>query len=152
MQTAATLGLADPPFALPATLDRYAYSFSEDALLPTKELADAVVGSAPSGYTFDAYLCAQFKQLAEQWRDETIHLSSLTGLANNEAYRKIIGMGRGVVPFILHELVVDPDWWFMALDALVDDPPNVEGSEGDLMELSQAWIQWGKTNGYFSWA
>src|ERR1700682_2326124 len=45
-----------------------------------------------------------FYALAEQWRNETSHLSMSSERAKHFAYQQIIGMGKEVLPLIFREL------------------------------------------------
>lgn len=87
-----------------------------------------------------------FRRLAEQWRRETEHVSSLKQACLHPAYQRIIGLGPAVVPALLRELEHTPDHWFWALKAITDeDPAQAEDSfEG----ARRAWLQWGRTKGY----
>ena len=91
---------------------------------------------------------AEFNNLVEEWRAETGMLSLVTQKSMHPAYQKIISMGRPVVPLILRDLEQKPDHWFWALRAITSDNP-VKSQQRDRMKLmAQAWIQWGKQNGY----
>ena len=146
-----TLGFVDSRSITTKSSDDAFYSSAGHVVLEDEGVVDigtVAVGRASLRYTFDVLLCNKFRKLAEQWKDETIHISSLTEMENHGAYQEIIGMGQPAVPLLLQELVNDPDWWFMALDTLVDEPPHLEGADGDLTKLSAKWIEWGKSNGY----
>ena len=45
-----------------------------------------------------------FIRLAEQWRRETLAMSSLTDIVLHPAYYQIIGMGTVALPWVLREL------------------------------------------------
>ena len=90
----------------------------------------------------------QFYTLANQWREETGHLSSVTQMANHSAYRKIIGMGEAVIPLLLNELVEYPDHWFMALQSISGDNPVPEEYAGRFLKMSEYWLEWGREKGY----
>ena len=151
MAITGTMEFGDSTSTITKSSEYALYSSFEDMVLGVEggvAISTVAVDQASFGYTFDVLLCAKFRKLAELWKDETIHISSLTEMENHRAYQEIIGMGQPTVPLILQELVNDPDWWFMALDALVDAPPSLEGSDGNLIKLSTTWIEWGKSNGY----
>lgn len=109
-------------------------------------------GLASNGQTVVAAEAAnletRFHQLADQWRSETRHLSSLSKMALHPAYQKIIGFGQPAIPLILAELQQRPDHWLWALHAISgEDPaqPNVT-----FREAVEAWIEWGKQQGYLT--
>src|SRR5208283_2613139 len=88
-----------------------------------------------------------FRELAEQWRNETAHLSNLRKKALHPAYQQIIGMGEAAVPLILAEMKRKPGPWFWALHAITGADPVSEESRGKLPEMTNAWLQWGRERG-----
>jgi hypothetical protein len=89
-----------------------------------------------------------FLELAEQWRRETGMMSLVTKMSMHPAYQRIIGMGQAVVPLILRELEQEPDHWFWALQAITGANPVKSEQRGRLKQMAEAWIQWGRENGY----
>lgn len=89
-----------------------------------------------------------FLELAEQWRRETGMMSLVTKMSMHPAYQRIIGMGQAVVPLILRELEQEPDHWFWALQAITGANPVKSQQRGRLKQMAEAWIQWGRENGY----
>ena len=89
-----------------------------------------------------------FLELAEQWRRETGMMSLVTKMSMHPAYQRIIGMGQAVVPLILRELEQEPDHWFWALQAITGANPVRSEQRGRLKKMAEAWIQWGRENGY----
>jgi len=96
----------------------------------------------------DHSLQQEFEALAEQWRDETMMLSSPTKTAMHPSYQRIIGMGQPVVPLILQELERRPDHWFWALHAITGEDPA--RSTDDFGVAADAWLNWGRARGYVS--
>jgi hypothetical protein len=91
---------------------------------------------------------ARFRQLAEQWRGETAHLSNIRKKALHPAYQEIIGMGEPAVPLILTEMKRQPGQWFWALHAITGADPIAEELRGKLIEMTEAWLEWGRQHGY----
>ena len=89
-----------------------------------------------------------FLELAEQWRRETGMMSLVSKMSIHPAYQRIIGMGQAVVPLILRELEQEPDHWFWALQAITGANPVKSEQRGRLKQMAEAWIQWGRENGY----
>ncbi len=89
-----------------------------------------------------------FLDLAEQWRRETGMMSLVTKMSMHPAYQIIIGMGQAVVPLILRELEQELDHWFWALQAITGANPVKSEQRGRLKQMAQAWIEWGRENGY----
>ena len=61
------------------------------------------------------------------------------------AYQEIIGMGWEVVSTLLRELESEPDHWFWALSAITGEDPVANGDRGDILEMAQSWLEWGRT-------
>lgn len=118
----------------------------------------------PDGYAlFDEYLYSSLKvafralphcdpeketfiQLAGQWKDETWFLSSIKKRVAHLAYLKIIGLGHRAIPWILAELEREPDYWYAALEAIAR--PNPVPNAETMPQLREAWLAWGRMNGY----
>lgn len=90
----------------------------------------------------------RFRRLADQWRAESAHLSSLVEMAILPSYQQIIGMGPEVLPLIMRELRSDPDYWFWALQAITGCDPVPPESRGKLAEMADQWLKWGREHGY----
>lgn len=88
-----------------------------------------------------------FNSLAEQWRAETGHVSSISRLVLHPAYLQIIGMGREVVPMILRRLRQHPEFWFPALSAITREEAIRQEDAGNLSQMSAAWLNWGTERG-----
>jgi hypothetical protein len=89
-----------------------------------------------------------FLELAEKWRRETEMLSVISKISMHPAYQRIIGMGQAAVPLILRELEREPDHWFWALSAITGANPVQPEQRGRLQQMAQAWLEWGRANGY----
>jgi hypothetical protein len=90
----------------------------------------------------------RFRELAAQWKEESLYLSSAAKMAMLKSYQRIIGMGPAVVPLLLEELQREPDHWFWALESITQEdpvPPEVRGKVG---EMADAWVAWGRQHGY----
>lgn len=90
----------------------------------------------------------QFNSLAKTWKKETRMHSALPAIVMHPAYLDIIGMGKAVIPFILRELKKSPDHWFTALRAIAKTSPIKPEDAGNLNKMRDAWLKWGKANGY----
>lgn len=90
----------------------------------------------------------RFHELAAAWKQERGPHSSSARLAEHPAYRQIIQMGPDVVPLLLRELEREPDHWFRALHALTGADPAHASSSGKLREMAEAWLRWGRAQGY----
>jgi len=91
----------------------------------------------------------KFVRLRDEWRAKRKPESSSIKLGMHPAYLKIIGMGPDVVPLLLRELATNgPESWFLALMAITEADPVPSEHRGDGVAMTQAWIQWGKDQGY----
>jgi len=88
----------------------------------------------------------KFKRLLAEWREEAILMSSITEMVMLPSYLSIIGMGPPAVRLILNELKHDPDYLFVALEAITGANPVLPGDEGNLDRMTDAWIKWGQEN------
>lgn len=91
----------------------------------------------------------EFQSHAQKWKQETFFISSLDDMCVHPSYQRIIGMGRQVVPLILHELEQEPDHWFWALNAITGEDPAQ--SENTVEGAATAWLKWGKERGYIEY-
>lgn len=90
----------------------------------------------------------EFYDLLFDWKSETLHISSITESAMHPYYQRIIGMGEKVVPLLLLQLEKQPDQLFWALKAITGNDPVQPNQRGKMKEMAQAWLKWGKENGY----
>lgn len=75
-------------------------------------------------------------------------MSLMSDVVMNKAYQQIIGMGAPVVELILQDLKREPDHWFWALRSITGENPVEEGDRGRVGKMAEAWLEWGRRNGY----
>ena len=91
----------------------------------------------------------KFLRLKNIWLEETMCISSMTDIVNNNAYQEIISMGIVVIPFIFEDLQKEPKFWFEALRILTKTQPYVpKSSVGKVYEIADIWLAWGRKNNY----
>ena len=95
-----------------------------------------------------ATLREQFSELVTEWRTGTAGLSSPRAIAGHHAYQQIIDMGEPVIPFILQDMKDNGGWWYPALRTLTGVNPVPESAKGSPPLNDEAWLQWGRDNGY----
>ena len=88
-----------------------------------------------------------FIRLAEQWRRETLAMSSLTDMVLHPAYYQIIGMGPVALPWIMRELQQGGGHWFLALRAITRENPVTPQERGKVKNMADAWLKWGEEHG-----
>lgn len=97
----------------------------------------------------DPHVEREFRSLAETWYLDTLVLSSYFEKILHPSYQRILTLGDGAITLILRELQDMPNDWFWALRILAHgaDPVKPEQS-GDLEAMAEAWLEWGKAEGY----
>jgi hypothetical protein len=95
----------------------------------------------------DTLLARLFIAHAEKWEKETGHLSSTTKRVMHPSYQSIIGMGPSVVPILLKDLEKNHRIWFWALVSITGQNPVKPEDAGDVRQMAEAWIDWGKRTG-----
>jgi hypothetical protein len=90
----------------------------------------------------------RFARLAAEWKEQSRYLSNTAQMAMLAPYQRIIGMGWPAVPLILGELEREPDQWFWALEAITEQNPVPPEAAGKVRLMAQAWIDWGKKQGF----
>ena len=92
----------------------------------------------------------RFQRLASEWKERSKYLSNTAQMAMLKPYQRIIGMGENAVPLILEELKREPDHWFWALEMITEEDPVPPEAAGRVIQMAQAWIEWGKEKGYLA--
>ncbi len=92
----------------------------------------------------------RFERLALEWKEQSKFLSNSAKMAMLKPYQRIIGMGESALPLILEELAKEPDHWFWALEMISEQDPVPSEAVGSVNEMAQAWIDWGKKQGYLA--
>jgi len=89
-----------------------------------------------------------FLELADQWENETLLLSSSDLAAEHPAHRKIVSMGEPAVPLILERMRSQGGHWFDALHQITGADPVEPAAHGNIAAIQEAWLKWGDANGY----
>jgi hypothetical protein len=90
----------------------------------------------------------RFQRLSAEWQLQSRFLSNSAQIAMLTPCQRIIGMGPPVVPLILEELRREPNQWFWALESITEQNPVPPEAAGRVRLMAQAWIEWGKQQGY----
>jgi plasmid stability protein len=114
-------------------------SVEEEAI----EILAATAATAPAAVTVE-----KFQRLASAWHKAVAHHSSSSKRESHPAYQEIIAMGPAVVPSLLGDLEVKRRHWFTALTAITGVNPVSESDAGNIPRMIDAWLLWGRTNGY----
>lgn len=89
-----------------------------------------------------------FAAWSEVWKEETSGYSSINRKVEHPAFKAIVGLGEGAIPMILQDLRDSPAHWFPALKRLVGMSPVRPEHRGNVEEMRQAWLRWGREAGY----
>jgi hypothetical protein len=92
-----------------------------------------------------AHVRLEFEALAEQWQQDTRHLSQVSKKVLHPAYFRMIGMGEPVLPLLLEALRDRPAHCFAALKAIANVDPVTAGSNPSAAR--EAWLKWGRSKG-----
>ena len=90
----------------------------------------------------------RFERLADEWERNRPRGADVGQMTQHPAYQRIIAMGEPAVPWLLQRLAEKPNHWFVALNAITGARPVPPESRGRIKEMAQAWLDWGRQNGY----
>ena len=93
---------------------------------------------------------ALFARLADDWRRDTRFLSATSAIATHPAYQRIVGLGPQGIPLVLDEMQRRPGQWFWALASLTGENPVPPDDRGRVPAMTDAWLQWGRDNGWIA--
>lgn len=91
-----------------------------------------------------------FRRLVAEWKAGRNPTAVASRMVNHAAYRSIIRMGPIATGMVLEELRREPDEWFYALAKLTGEKPVPDACRGRFPQMVDAWLQWGKKNGYLA--
>jgi hypothetical protein len=107
---------------------------------------DAQVASRAS--LADDELRHRFLDLAQQWEDETGHLSSPNQRMLHPSYKAILGMGQEhkeeLIDLLIQDMKDKRRQWFWALSYLAQVNPIKPEDAGRIDRMINAWVRWGE--------
>lgn len=107
-----------------------------------------VFAASPSLDPDVASVQEEFAELANCWHDETDQLSSPSRITGHDTYLRIVSMGKRVIPLILEDLRERGGHWYRALRILSGEDPVPAEARGDVKQMRQLWLAWGRDRGY----
>lgn len=143
----------------PAKLVMGGLEWQVDFLIHKKENYDSGIGLSvlidrdtgklidPNSEEEKAHRTQWFKKLSEQWHNDTKYMSSINKKTQHPAYQEIIDMGFMMIPLILEEMKQGKGLWFSALKTISGEDPVPVSSKGNIQQMTQAWLNWGKEKG-----
>ena len=90
----------------------------------------------------------RFWELADQWENETVLLSSSDQATEHPAYQEIVSLGESAVPLILERMQSKGGHWFYALHDITNADPVNPADRGYVVAMQESWLQWGADHGY----
>ncbi len=90
----------------------------------------------------------RFKRLASAWLTETAYVSSSTDMVAHPAFQEIVAMGPVVIPLVFRELENRTGHWHRVLRRITGADPVAADDRGSVEKAAQAWLRWGKDQGY----
>jgi hypothetical protein len=87
----------------------------------------------------------EFESYYQKWDEETRYLSS-SKMFENEYYKKIISLGKDVVPAIISKLKESPTHLFVALNKITGEDPVKREHWGKVKNMAEDWIAWWEQN------
>ena len=93
-------------------------------------------------------IAEKFHRLAATWHQAVAHHSSSRIRYSHPAYQEIIRLGPPVVPLLLQDLETQRRHWFVALEEITGADPVPASDRGVIDRMAEAWLRWGKENGY----
>ncbi len=90
----------------------------------------------------------EVERLADEWERTRPRGVDVTAMAEHPAYQRIVKLGIPAVPWLLARLERRPNHWFLALSAITGADPVPVESQGNMKAMTDAWLKWGRENGY----
>ena len=90
----------------------------------------------------DNELITLFEDLKNKWWVESSIYSNPRNLYTNENYKKIISLGKKIVPILISDLNTPNGDWFQALQEITGESPILEENIGDVTKMAQYWKNW----------
>ena len=154
-----TSGTADVKLLIPSddSDESSSYTFLPSAFRMENLISTAISFAAPSLQQFllgnasgtqEGEVEHEFQRLTNQWKQETAPQSTISKISMHPAYQRIIAMGERAIPLILRDLQKKPHHWFWALSAITNESPIPPESRGNMRDMAEAWIKWGKARRY----
>jgi hypothetical protein len=108
----------------------------------------ATVPAKSTGEASSETVVQRFRRLEAIWQAETWYHSNPDKIISHPAFQEIIHMGQVVVPLMLRDLEARPRLWVWALPEITGADPVPEEDAGNIARMSEAWLEWGRRNGY----
>lgn len=94
----------------------------------------------------DIYL--QFPYLKDRWLSETVFFSDPNEIYSNENYRRIIGLGKKIIPYLIEDLETTNTDWIFALHQITGEDPIEKNHTGKFGLMKSDWLNWADETGW----
>jgi len=101
-------------------------------------------------YINDPLASREAHNMLNEWREESFLMSSSADAFALRSYRKIVVLGKAVIPILLEELQMSGDHFDQALHEITGANPVSSKDAGNMSKVIMAWINWGRSNGYIN--
>jgi hypothetical protein len=85
---------------------------------------------------------ASFNQFYEEWNKEIKYHSSIDIMIESYYFKKIVSLGKEVVPYIVEVLKKTPSFLIIALLQITGENPVKSDHCGKIKEMNRDWIEW----------
>ena len=135
----------------------YSYGPGVLTLIPTPNSGEAISVDRELAILLDRIIdrsyslttnYTRFLNLVNTWQHETQFAPSVYEMVLSPSYQQVIGLGQEAIPWILKELERNPDHWFWALKSITGVDPVKSSNQGNIKEMANDWLEWGKENGH----
>lgn len=93
-------------------------------------------------------LSEKFTILATQWIQDVEGMSSTVEMTKHPLFQEIVNMGEAIIPLLLKDLEQNPLYWLPVLRQITQENPVKPEQKGKIKQMAQAWLNWGKQQGY----
>ncbi len=92
----------------------------------------------------------RFRHLVTVWEEQTRFVSDAHRIIEHPTFQEIIRLGVAVIPLML--LLRDPEHgpclWVWAVPRITGASPVPAADRGNITKMAEAWLRWGRENGY----
>jgi hypothetical protein len=108
---------------------------------------NAYIGTSVSRpIALEKILKRYFEMYKGAWLAETMFSSNTDEIVSNRNYLEIIKVGKPFLKLILEDLETTHNHWFYALAEITQQNPVKKESAGNMIEMTNDWIDWAKKN------
>lgn len=93
---------------------------------------------------------SRFQKLAAEWKRVLRGRSNIEQATMHPAHLDILKMGQAAIPLILNDLKHHGGHWYLTLRMLAQSSPVPRENAGNIPKMKEAWLNWGRENGYIS--